>query len=98
MDICCYIIYSPTLRRFYTGACRDSLDNRIFNHNSHKYGNHRFTATVADWELFLKIEAIDYPQAVRIERKIKSMKSSVYIQNLKKYPELRSKLFLQTQK
>jgi putative endonuclease len=34
---------------------------------------------------------MDYAHAIRMERKIKSMKSKAFIQNLKKYPELRQK-------
>ena len=57
---------------------------------------HRFTAAANDWELFLKIDVNNYTHAVRLERKIKSMKSSKYIQNLKKYPELAAKITQET--
>jgi len=39
---------------------------------------------------------VDYPHAIRMEKHIKKMKSKVFIQNLKKYPELRNKLFQKT--
>ena len=91
-DICCYILFSPSLGKFYTGACQDSLDDRILKHNNHDYGNHRFTAASNDWQLFLRIDASSYAHALRIERKIKSMKSSVYIKNLAKYPEMVQKI------
>lgn len=91
-EICCYIIYSAKLNKFYIGACQESLSERIKNHNDHNYGNHRFTATADDWELFLRIDAKDYSQAIRIERKIKAMKSKVYIHNLKNYPKMIEKL------
>lgn len=91
-DICCYILFSPSLCKFYTGACQDSLDDRIRKHNNHDYGMHRFTAAASDWELFLRIDAVSYAHALRIERKIKSMKSSVYIRNLAKYPEMVQKI------
>ncbi len=74
-DFCCYILYSESLDKFYIGACQDSLEERIRKHNEHAYGNHRFTAAANDWELFLKIEADSFLHAVRLERKIKSMKS-----------------------
>jgi putative endonuclease len=93
-DICCYIIYSANLNKFYIGACQESISERIKKHNEHAYGTHRFTAATDDWDIFLRIEANDYSQAIRIERKIKSMKSKVYIQNLKKYPEIVEKLKL----
>ena len=89
----CYIIFSKSLNKFYTGACNSSLVERIEKHNNHSYGNHRYTATASDWKLYLDIEATNYPHAIRLERKIKSMKSKVFIQNLKKYPELIQKIF-----
>jgi len=49
-----------------------------------------------DWALFLKIEVVDYPHAIRLEKHIKSMKSSKYISNLKKYPELIQKIVNKT--
>lgn len=95
-DICCYILYSPSLDKFYTGACQESLSERIAKHNAHAYGNHRFTAAANDWELFLRIDAIDYTHAIRIERKIKAMKSKIFIQNLVKHPELIQKVNSET--
>ena len=95
-DVCCYILFSQTLNKFYIGACQDSLTERIVNHNNHDYGNHRFTAAANDWELFLKIEVSNFAQAIRLERKIKSMKSSTFIQNLANYPELVQKITSET--
>jgi len=92
----CYIIYSKSLDKFYTGACNGSVIERIEKHNNHSYGKHRYTAKACDWELFLEIETLDFPHAIRLERKIKSMKSKVFIQNLKKYPELLLKTFNST--
>ena len=67
-------------------------------HNNHSYGSHRFTAKAEDWKLFIKIEVQEYSHAIRLERKIKSMKSSRYIRNLKKYPELVEKIIAETRK
>jgi putative endonuclease len=95
-DICCYILYSETLVKFYTGACQKSLEERIIKHNTHFYGKKHFTAAATDWVLFLRIDVSDFSHALRLERKIKSMKSSIYIQNLKKYPELVQKIIAET--
>ena len=84
----CYIIYSKKLNRFYTGACQNDLIERIKKHNNHSYGPHRFTALANDWELFFSIECSSFSMARKIEIHIKMMKSSKYIRNLKKYPEL----------
>ncbi len=98
MESYCYIIFSPKLGRFYTGACREDLPGRILHHNTHLYGNHRFTAAASDWELFLAIPVKDYSHAIRLERLIKAMKSAKYIRNLKKYPELVEKIVNETSK
>ncbi len=95
-DVCCYILFSESLGKFYTGACQDSLTERIEKHNNHSYGNHRFTAAANDWKLFLRIDANDYSHAIRLERKIKSMKSSKYIQNLKQFSDLVAKIQAET--
>ena len=87
-EICCYILWSDQLQKFYIGACQHSLEERIHTHNSAYYSGSNFTKQASDWRLFLKIEAVDYPHAVRIERKVKLMKSYIYIRNLVKYPEL----------
>ncbi len=96
MEACCYILYSKQTGKYYTGACHNNLSERIKKHNLHEYDSHRYTATTNDWELYLKLPAIDYPHAIRLERLIKSMKCSRYIENLKKYPELIQKIFNQT--
>ncbi len=88
----CYIIYSHTLERFYTGVTHTKLSDRIEKHNIGSYGDHRYTSYADDWELFLAIPCATYSQAMRIERHIKRMKSSVYIRNLLKYPEMVTKL------
>lgn len=92
----CYIIFSQKLNRFYTGVCQNELTERIKKHNTHAYGKHRFTATAEDWTLFLDIPVSNFAHAIRLERFIKSRKSSIYIQNLKNYPELLEKIKNQT--
>ena len=88
----CYILFSNQLRKFYIGATHEDVSIRITKHNLGSYGKHRFTAIANDWVLFLFIPAQDYPHAIRIERKIKSMKSTKYIHDLMKYPDLLEKL------
>lgn len=51
-----------------------------------------FTAKADDWQLFYSIDDLIYWQSRQIESHIKKMKSSQYIQNLKKYPEIAQKL------
>jgi putative endonuclease len=93
--LCCYILYSATLNRHYIGICQSDLQERIVKHNTHAYGDHRYTAKASDWRLLVCIETTTISQARKIELHIKRMKSSVYIQNLIKYPEMIDKLKMQ---
>jgi putative endonuclease len=87
-----YILYSKSLDRFYTGLTTLSIEERIENHIQKKYGNLNFTQKAEDWEMFHFIQCNDFSQARKIEIHIKKMKSKIYIQNLKSYPELVRKL------
>jgi putative endonuclease len=91
MDYSCYILYSKSINRYYVGYTSDIIE-RIKLHNSSTFGNKSYTHCTSDWELFLLIECANIEQAVFIESKIKGMKSKVYIQNLKKYPEIIEKI------
>ncbi len=92
MSAVCYILFSEKLNKFYVGVTHDAIEFRLQKHNMHSYGTHRFTAGTNDWDIILILEAVDFPHAVRMEGKIKAMKSRTYILNLKKYPELQEKL------
>ena len=87
---CCYIIYSPSLDSFYIGVTHQSMNQSLDSHNTGKYSK-SFTSKANDWEVFLTLAGEDYAHAIRIERKIKRMKSRKYLINLKKYPELLDK-------
>ena len=90
--ICCYILFSKTMNCNYIGICHDDLVERIRKHNTHEYGEHRFTAKATDWTLILTIECVTISQARKIELHIKKMKSATYITNLCRYPEMVEKL------
>jgi putative endonuclease len=92
----CYIIFSEKLNKFYIGATQEDVYLRIEKHNLSKYGKQRFTSTAEDWKLFLFIPSKDYSHAIRLERKIKAMKSTKYYRNLVKFPELLEKLVSST--
>lgn len=87
-----YILYSGKLDKFYTGSCMD-LHYRIGQHLNKDFID-SFTAKADGRTLFYFKVNLDYRQARFIERHIKEMKSKVYIQNLKKYPEMIEKLLL----
>ena len=85
-----YILFSKKLDRFYIGSC-DDLSYRIEQHLNRDFTK-SFTAKTDDWELFFFVDHLQYTQARLIEEHIKKMKSKVYIQNLKKYPQIVQKL------
>ncbi len=85
-----YILHSETLDKFYIGSCLNIVE-RLEDHQNLTYKK-SFTSNSDDWVLFLIITDLDYSQARKIEQHIKNMKSKIYIQNLKKYPEMVVKL------
>ena len=85
-----YILFSHKLKRFYVGTT-DDVNKRFSEHNSGRYPD-AFSSRGIPWVLFLVINNLNSNQAYNIERHIKAMKSSKYILNLKKYPDLLGKL------
>lgn len=95
-DIGCYIIWSDGLERFYIGACQSNLIDRIIRHNTSYYGEACYTSRANDWQLYIFIPTRNFAHAIRLEKKIKRMKSKMYIENLKKYPEMIQKITYET--
>jgi putative endonuclease len=85
-----YIIFSEKLNKYYVGES-ENVDVRIRQHNN-GYFESSFTSTSYDWSLFLTIDCKSRIQARKIESHIKKMKSRKYIENLKVYSEMVSKL------
>ena len=81
-----YILYSHRLDRFYVGMTGD-IQTRLLQHN-HPIDPVKFTSRGVPWILFLSIQCESNCQARKMERIIKDKKSRVFIQNLKRYPEL----------
>lgn len=86
-----YILYSVSTDNYYTGFTTESVDVRIERHNSEYYDN-KYTSIGRPWTLFLQIECATQDEARKIEAHIKKMKSRIYIENLKRYPEMMDKL------
>ena len=84
-----YILHSVKINRFYIGYTSDITLRLEFHANAE---NRKFTYNADDWNLFYTIECQSKPQALAIEKHIKAMKSKVYIENLKNYPEIKEKL------
>ena len=85
-----YILFSNSINKFYIGSCLDT-QARLHQHLNNSFSN-SFTSKAKDWILFYEIQNLDYQQARSIEQHIKSMKSSTYIKNLKKYKGISLKL------
>lgn len=88
----CYILWSPTLRSYYIGSTTTSVTERLSRHNTSYYGKKSYSSKASDWEVFHTISCRSKSQMLKIEKHIKSMKSKVYIENLKTYPEISLKL------
>ncbi len=92
MNAYVYILFSEEINKFYTGSTALSPEERLDLHLSGYYTSKKFTAKAQDWQLFLQIPCKTIEQARQIELHIKNMKSSQYIRNLKRYPEMKVKL------
>ncbi|MBS1508419.1 MAG: GIY-YIG nuclease family protein [Bacteroidetes bacterium] len=89
----CYILFSKSLNRFYIGCTQKTVEARLGEHLS-KVFEGSFTGHASDWELFHSISCENYHQALKIEQHIKKMKSKVYLENLKKHPEITERLLV----
>lgn len=85
-----YILHSKTLDRYYIGSCLD-MSKRLEDHLSGNYKG-SYTSKADDWVLYFSIDNLGYKQAREIEQHIKKMKSRKYIENLKSYKEMVSRL------
>ncbi len=83
---CAYIIFSPTLNKFYIGASSENADQRLEKHNHASYGGH-FTSAANDWQLKLEIPCSSFSLARKIEIYIKKMKSRKFIEKLIASPD-----------
>ena len=77
---CLYIIYSKSKRKYYVGETY-SLDERLAKHNLHYYEN-SFTKIAQDWELKLAFECENKENAVYLEKFVKRMKSTIFIEKI----------------
>jgi putative endonuclease len=86
-----YILHSQQVDRFYIGFTTISVQDRL-SHHLEKYYKNKYTGIANDWQEFLVVDCESEKQARSIEAHIKRMKSRVYLLNLKRYPEMISKL------
>ena len=88
-----YILHSSKLNKYYIGFTTDSPEGRLQKHLDKFYEAPKtFTSKADDWVLVWNLECSTIEQGRAIERHIKDMKSSKYIQNLIRFPEMGQKL------
>jgi putative endonuclease len=73
----------------------ENLEQRIRQHNN-PISRIKFTAKGIPWQLFIAIPCNCKEHALKLEKAIKAKKSRVFIENLKRYPELVEKIKTQT--
>lgn len=93
MEAMIYILFSENCHQYYTGSTEKIFEVRLAEHLEALFPV-AFTSKAKDWQPYLLINCIDIRQARNIELHIKKQKSSTYITNLKKYPEMVERLIL----
>jgi putative endonuclease len=73
----------------------ENLQQRISQHNN-PISQSKYTAKGIPWQLYIALPCNDKQHAIKLEKLIKDKKSSVFIRNLKKYPELVEKIIKET--
>jgi putative endonuclease len=81
-----YILHSNAVDKFYVGETYD-IENRVLNHNQHYYSN-SFTKIANDWKLVFSFNCVDESEAIYLEKFIKRMKSTVFIQKIISNPKI----------
>jgi putative endonuclease len=76
-----YILYSPSLDKYYSGLTTTNIEDRLRKHNTSSYGSH-FTSSAIDWVLRLNIHTQDYSTARKMEIYVKRMKSRKFIEKI----------------
>ncbi len=74
-----YILYSSTLKKYYTGQTEGSMMERLRRHNSAHKG---FTGKVNDWVIVYTVEKGDKSEALSLEQKIKSRGAERFLKDL----------------
>jgi putative endonuclease len=90
MEYTVYILFSEKLSKHYIGFT-ENLNERLLFH-SDDIQTRKFTFKADDWVVKFQINCESKNQALSIEKHIKAMKSSLYIENLIQYPEMIKKL------
>ena len=71
-----YILYSCSLKKFYTGFTAD-LEQRMMFHNT---GKNHFTKKGVPWKIIKIFEFSDKPRAMQLEQQIKKNGAKRYLE------------------
>jgi putative endonuclease len=71
-----YILQSTTSNKFYIGQT-NNLDDRLFRHNSNQ---NLATKNKGPWQFIFTKQFATRSEAMALERKLKSFKSSIFLQ------------------
>jgi len=85
MAHCVYILYSPSLDKYYVGETVD-LNERLDQHLREEFRG-SYTKVAKGWRIEWHLTCSDRSQARKIEQHIKRMKSRKYLENLCQNPE-----------
>jgi len=82
-----YILFSPTLNKYYVGYTGDNLEERLRKHNSNHKG---YTGGLGDWKMVYEENFELKEIASQREKQIKAWKSRKMIEKLidSEHPDL----------
>ncbi|WP_108422410.1 GIY-YIG nuclease family protein [Flagellimonas amoyensis] len=78
MEFVVYIIFSPSVDRYYVGHCQDLMD-RLERHNG---GRSKYTKMACDWKVKWTESFATRSEAMAREKEIKGKKSRKYVEFL----------------
>jgi len=78
-----YILHSEKISKYYVGITMD-VTKRLEEHLNPIYT--KYTSQTDDWIVFLELDCLNKTHALKVEKFIKKMKSSKFIQSLKDDP------------
>jgi putative endonuclease len=80
MEFKVYILFSPSLGKYYTGFTAD-VNKRLQHHNS---GQDRFSKKGVPWSLIVAFPCENKKEAMALEKKIKSRGAARYLEDQKR--------------
>ena len=87
-----YILYSPTSDKYYVGYTTDPY-RRVLEHNTKTFNT--YTSKYRPWILAMAFAcSYEEKEAIRIERFIKKQKSSIFINKIIEFEQVRQSLIL----